>query len=209
MKALLSTSIVFLSFCSITMAQINRGNFMLGGNISASHNVSKISSSSSKTTVNSISNNATVAFFLAKNFCLGLGTPYEVQYTNYSGPDAYKTTTKTYGIKPFVRYYIPVSSNLFILTEGVGIITETVYHQEFNLLAQPYKNKSSGGNLGFGLGTGLAFKLNNHAILELEGNYQYTKSSIKAENASESIKSTANKLFVSIGFNFLLPGRQE
>jgi len=206
MKALLST-IIILSFCSIAVAQINRGNFMLGGNVSASHSVSKITSSSSKTTTNSISNNAVVAFFPVNNFCVGLATPYDVEYENYSNQENYKYTNTTYRVKPFVRYYIPIATTLFILTEGKGIFTQTNYHQQFDFDGQTMKSKSTGGNVGFGLDAGLAFKLNNHALLELEGNYQYTKSHSKVENVSESVKSTSNKLFLSVGFNFLLPGK--
>jgi hypothetical protein len=190
------------------MAQINRGNFMLGGNISASHSETTITSSPSKTKVNSVSNSAIIAFFPINNFCIGLATPYDVQNTKYSGSSyPYTTTTTTYGIKPFLRYYIPLSSSLFVLTEGMGILTHNRYKQQFELNGFTGESKGTGGNFGFGLGTGIAFRLNSHALLELEGNYHYIKSNNKTDNATNHIKSTNNKLFLTVGLNFLLPGK--
>jgi hypothetical protein len=206
MKALLST-IVILSYCSLAVAQINRGNFMLGGNITAHHDLVKSSSSTGKYTNTSVSNNATAAYFAGKNFCVGFALPFELQSYKYGDPSFETYTSTTYGIKPFVRYYIPVASSIFILTEGMGIFTHTTDKLKYEYDGLTENSKSSGTNVGFSAGTGLAFRLNNHALLELLGNYQYTKSNNKNENLPSAAKSTNNRLFLSVGFNFLLPGK--
>lgn len=205
MKALLST-IIFLSVCSFSFAQINRGNFMLGGNITAHRDQVKSSSSSEKYVSSSISNSASAAYFVGKNFCLGFALPYELQSYKFDNPAGYEKFT-TYGIKPFVRYYIPVSSSIFILTEGMGIFTYTIDKSKNTFSGATLTSKNTGTNVGFSVGTGLAFRLNDHALLELLGSYQHTKTSNKNEVLSSLPNAATNKLFLSIGFNFLLPGK--
>jgi hypothetical protein len=206
MKAPLATTLILLLSVSSLFAQIKRGNFLVGGNISITRDGNEGNTSTNKITSTAFHNNATGAFFVANGLCLGLGIPYDIQHTSYDPADSYTYDSKTSGIKPFLRYYIPVSS-IFIVTEGMGILTATSSKVEQNFNGLEYKNKGSGANIGFGLGTGIAFRLNDHVLLELMGNYQYTKSNFKYDDSSDTTHSKYKKLFFNIGFNFLLPGK--
>jgi hypothetical protein len=202
MKAPLAT-ILFLG-CSTLFAQIQRGNFLLGGNVTANHEVNKVSSI--KYTTNTFNQTATVGYFVANSFCLGLGLPYDMRTQKSDGDVINKFNSTTYGIKPFARYYIPVSS-LYIITECMGIFTVSQSDQEFDFGGQISKSSAKGTNLGFDAGAGLAFRLNDHTLLELMGNYKYIKSSRDYNDSFSSSESTDSNLFFSVGFNVLLPGK--
>jgi hypothetical protein len=196
---------ILLLSCSTLFAQIQRGNFLLGGNVTGGQQVTKVSST--KYTINSFNQTATVGYFVANGFCLGLGLPYEMKTQKSKGDFKYKYSTTTYGIKPFARYYIPVSS-LFIVTECMGILTASGSDQEFEFDNTTSKSNTKGTSVGFDAGVGVAFRLNNHTLLELMGNYKYIKSTMSNDDPlSADSKTTDGNLFFSVGFNFLIPGK--
>jgi hypothetical protein len=102
---LMATSAVF------AQANINKGDWMLGGK--ASFSSSKLSGFPGTSTSIEISPNA--GYFFANNFAGGLN--FSLQSTSETGSDA----VTAYAIAPFIRYYfLPSTQKVNVFAEAAG-----------------------------------------------------------------------------------------
>ena len=181
MKSLLVVLLFAVTICC--HAQISKKTFLVSGNISYSHQRSSNNYTTSVNgqyidveptyTSNSLNFSPKVGYFLSNRWCAGLSLPIsfsrstsrnsQLSYLNYTNK------SRGFNAGPFIRYYIPLKPNLFVITEasyswrrvrttskGEDIVGENVS-----------KSKSQ----QFQAGAGLSYLLNKNVGLELLATY--------------------------------------
>jgi outer membrane protein len=191
-----------LFVCSLSVAaQTSKGSFLIGGNGSLNFNNNNADGSSYKTSSFSLS--PTAGYFVAKNFSAGLSLPFELSRSKITPPSSseeFRGNTRSMGVAPFVRYYIPIKS-WFIVTEwAYGWYytkqSSDVLDQNGNV-SSSYEGSSH--NRRYRLAVGPAFFLSPYTSIEILGNY----GRMGAESANLS------KFYVSVGFQIYLPSKKE
>jgi hypothetical protein len=171
-------------FSFATNAQIQKGNVMVGGDIS------RLDLSLNEGNNFSFLLDPKAAWFIKDNVAIGAYLNFEVVTANGAG------TNISYGIGPLARYYIndpsiePIRHCRFFLEANVGI-------QGTN----PHVGSSTNG-LGLGFGPGLAYFITQN--IGLEGLLKYQ--GIIGFGSS----ATSSDLLLGLGFQIYLPkGRVE
>ncbi len=115
------------------MAQFFKGNTFVGGTASASFYTNVNKANASKTTDNSFSIRPSYGYVVNPKIAVGVGLGYAYDYNNFQyyldpvNPHG-KNHSNFYSIAPFFRYYLPISSSVFLalhteLSAGVGKAT--------------------------------------------------------------------------------------
>ena len=151
--------IVAVAFASATYAQTEKGNWMVGSDLSFSYESAKLTSSEKRgnTTVETESTTNTfkfipnVNYFVINNLAVGLGLEYQHEKTK-GASDA----TNTFAIAPNAHYYFPIGGKL---APFVGAKVGHAWHSEGSNDSQ----KSRG--FLFGVKGGIAYFVNEGAAL--------------------------------------------
>jgi hypothetical protein len=123
---------LLMVICCVASAQINKGNFMIGGNISfVNHknigNYTTYDASTNQYVVdeavyksNTLVLSPRAGYFFTDKFCAGLGLPVTFSTAKVLGNDGVDTESKSHSfhVGPFVRYYIPLKQSLYALVEA-------------------------------------------------------------------------------------------
>jgi hypothetical protein len=97
-------------------AQTEKGNFLVGGTLTASNSSNNIGSVDATATGFGIS--PSVSYFFADKFAAGLITNYSYSATkSESGGVTSKTNILSNGIGPTVRYYFPLGEKVWLFPE--------------------------------------------------------------------------------------------
>lgn len=172
-KTLLSLIILFSTFSGF--AQINKGQFLVGG--SGSFYNKKISGI--ETTNFTLSPN--VGYFFLDKLAVGLNANLGYTQSKYSINQ--KTDTKAYGVSPFVRYYVlPASNKVNFFAQasygwGKGITSYTTNDYKFKL------NTTS-----FAFAGGPVFFITPNVAVELSIGYGQNDSKYKNGNNENKLK---------------------
>ncbi len=183
MKKIKFLILVTLLITLISNAQIRKGNWMTGGNLSFSNSVNYKNDSheiNSKSTFINISPN--VGYFIFDK--LSIGTIYQYSSNNVKFEDSKQITKSSY-IGPFVRYYILKPDKV------ANIFLETSYN--FSTLKN---NKTV-----FNTKVGFVYFLNSAVGLELTLNYSIIKNRFNNDLFSNS---TSKNLTLGLGFQIHL-----
>jgi hypothetical protein len=216
MPRILLTLLIVFFFSHAANAQFNRGDILLGGEISYNQN---------KTTSNYQSNsNSQIANFqisigkaINNNAVFGLNlgySPYSTSnyYTGISGPVDYKSHTYLIGI--FYRKYYPIGKQFYFFGEAGGSYNGGPISGKDTLGNKLLSGSSSGGILG--VTPGISFKISKLLMLELGlpnffyANYSSSKSTIQSQTSKSSQFSIGTSLSSSpleglaIGFKLVL-----
>lgn len=171
--------LVTILFSLASNAQISKGNWMMGGGASFSHNQSTNNGNSTEGTVLAVSPNVGY-FFIDK---LAVGTSGELAFTFAKNSNsATDSNYFSYGIGPFVRYY-------FLEKEKeINIFSEVSY-------AIHKINQTDSKLENFNVKAGAVYFLNSSVGLEVALNYLNQKVNDGGKN---------NAVFLSVGFQIHL-----
>lgn len=169
--------IVIMLFSLSSFAQITKGNWMMGGVASFSHN--KYTDSMGTTEANSFSISPNVGYFFMDKLVVGASGLLSSTFNN-TGMDS-----TNYGIGPFARYYFLDEEKPFNIFSEISYGLQKVSQSE---------NKIE----NFNVKAGAVYFLNSSVGLEAALNYSNKK-------YSGGINDATNKtLFLSFGFQIHL-----
>jgi hypothetical protein len=194
---------LFFLFVTFTMsAQTTKGSVLIGGNGSLKFNKNDYDCPGFYTKSTAYSIAPVAGYFVIPNLCVGLSLPvsWSSSKTTATGNPTIsgESTSFSYGVGPFVRYYIPVRS-FFIVTEGSYALynDKSKYPiKDPNTGVTLSDNKNTNHNPGYKLAAGPAFFLSNYTSIEILANYSRT-------NYGDGPKQS--NFFISVGFQIYLP----
>jgi len=195
---------LLFTLCSLSIfAQTSKGSFMIGGNGSLGFNNNDHDGAGEfKST--SLSLSPTVGYFFVKNFSAGLYMPFEISWSTTKIPSLqseYDGDGHSYGVAPFVRYYIPVKS-LFIVTQasyGWYYMKNSFENFDPNTGAVTGSNEWTNKYRMFSLAAGPAFFLSHYTSIEVLANYQH----------GEYDTFDQSQFYISVGIQIYLPSNRE
>jgi hypothetical protein len=154
---------ILLFFASVisagVSAQINKGNFLVGGNISyTSEKVGMASGDKFK----QFGLNANVGYFVIKKLALGIRGGYVATSFKIESQD-YHSRSSTISVAPFMRlYFLPAKNKVNVFTDASYISGRERSQQ----VQRPGPVNSISFN-GYDLNAGPVFFINKHVALEL------------------------------------------
>jgi hypothetical protein len=152
MKPIKLFFIATLLFTGVANAQITKGNWMVGGNVSFAYSTNDTNSNST------IILSPNIGYFIIDKLALGSVLNYNYSKSkNDSGTGLYKSSN----LGPFIRYYVLNEE------KKVNVFFETSYN--FNLQKGDFKNDV------FGAKAATVFFLNSSVGLEVSLNYSLNK----------------------------------
>jgi hypothetical protein len=175
-----SLSLLLATIIFYAQAQTQKGSFLISGGLSYSHtkNTSNFSS-----VFNSLYITPRAGYFIRDRFAVGLSLPLVFSKAKYDSPSVSpaKRVSRSLGVGPFVRYYIPLKGKIFVLTE-VG------YSWNFTTTDSD-DNTQKETSRQYNAGAGVAYLINRNVGLELLAGYRkitntggdFTDSSIRLE----------------------------
>lgn len=150
MKIKLIITIAISAFTLTSIAQTEKGTFLLGGSIGYSSNENKSSSRPTTSKSNFITISPKMGYFIDNNFAIGAKLDYTTGKNKYRTSDYENSTdiftsfekSNRYGISPFARYYISLTETLKFYGE-LEMLFETgkskKTDEEGNTLSLAYK----------------------------------------------------------------------
>jgi len=158
MRNLFIGAVLSIIFSTLSYAQTQQGNFLLGGGFSASFNNNKTERPAANNTINisesrasTVSFNPKLGIFIVDGFAIGLDA--DISNTSYKDKNNNTSSTASYfAIGPFVRYYFPV--NLFLEGRGgIGNGKDVAGYDKSKVFT-------------YSVGAGYAAFLNDHIAIE-------------------------------------------
>mgnify|MGYP003611468686 CR=1 FL=1 len=178
-------AIVLLSFVT-SNAQITKGNWMMGGNLSLSESESGYydASTSQNFKASRLLVNGSIGYFPIDKLAVGVSP-----YFSWSNPEGSKNSGIGYGFGPFARYYYLKPEKRYNIFSHLEYIYYTGYSN----------GKKISNTNQFGIKNGVAIFLNSSVALELSLNYNNSK--VSSESGSESKFKEFN---IGVGFQIHL-----
>jgi len=160
MKIFIHATLVFLLFANKVNSQINKHNWLVGGNADFSSSKSESSSSTGNTSRIYFRIAPKIGYFIIDKFAAGVSglINYEKVTFNASG----QSKQSYYSIGPFARYYF------LSVDKPVNILSEISY---YHLISNPGNQGSS----NFSFAVGPVFYLNTVVGIEFTAGYSITK----------------------------------
>jgi outer membrane protein len=176
---MMKNTILVLTLVALSMpafSQIAKGSSTIGGSFSLSHTKYEYPDNSEQTN-NDFSLQPSYGYFFMDNFCAGLalGFSNSNRTSNPSNTTVNtKSTTKSVGLGPFVRYYIPISDKFYAFGQLSYLRNWDKYeYWATNQTNNKVTNKYVSYDLG--LAAGISYFLNPHVALDLAVGYTHTK----------------------------------
>lgn len=174
MKHLLLLTILF-SITSAAFSQINKGQWLLGGNASFSTDKNNGGISKDRSTTFQLSPNA--GYFISDKLAVGARISFlrdknEIEYGSYT-----EITNTNVSLSPFVRYYfLPKSEKLNLFADAGYLYGRTKNAYEGIYVGQPSNSYTSKGTShGYQVSAGPVIFLNPNTAVELTLSYNYQK----------------------------------
>jgi hypothetical protein len=148
-------------------AQITKGNWLVGGNLTYGIQEGESNSNGNKSTSkgSALNLNADIGYFVINKLSVGL-TPY----FGFGNPDGSNNSSIGFGIGPFARYY-------FLKPEKIlNIFSQLEYYY-----GNSYSNgKKESESNGYSIKNGVAIFLNNSIAFEVSLNYNVSKNNYES-----------------------------
>jgi len=180
-------------------AQISKGTSTIGGSISLTHQKSdytidpRYSNGPAEYKETSLIISPGYGYFITNNFCIGanLAASFSKGTDIVTGPDLHHKD-RSFGIGPFLRYYIPLDSKLYVYaaTSATRLWTRSTSEQSGTngIFTSSEKNKS----LAWDMGIGVSYFINPNAAVETGLAYRH-------DNGDDT-----STLALNIGFRIFL-----
>ncbi len=164
-------TITLFSFLT-SNAQITKGNWMMGGNLSLSNNESESTTGSNTQTfkANKFNIDGSIGYFPIDKLAIGLSPSF-----TWNNPEGSRNSGIGYGLGPFARYYYLKPEKRFNLFSHF----EYIYYNGFS-----NGEKISSTN-EFTIKNGVAVFLNSSVALELSLNYNNSKVDFESGTTSK------------------------
>jgi hypothetical protein len=128
MKLKLVITIALSAFTLSTIAQTEKGTFLLGGSISYASSTNKVEHTSDYSKSHAYTISPKMGYFIENNFAIGTKLQFSRNKNRYSTSVTVDqngsqrlidqgTETNTYGISPFARYYVNITEQLKFYAE--------------------------------------------------------------------------------------------
>lgn len=174
MKHLLLLTILF-SITTASFSQINKGQWLIGGNASFSTDKENGGIVKDRSTAFQLSPNA--GYFVSDKLAVGarinfLRDKNEIEYGSYT-----ETSNSSISLSPFVRYYfLPKSEKLNLFADAGYLYGRTKNKYEGIYAVQPSNSLTSKGTTrGYHISAGPVIFLNPSTAVELTLSYNYQK----------------------------------
>ena len=172
--------IAIILFSLNGIAQITKGNWMVGGtlNLSSTLNTGISNNKEYKIKSNVFSVSPNLGYFIIDKLCVGT-----LVVINYSNPEGDNNSSYAITTTPFVRYYFLDTQKMvnFFAKAGYGFLTS--------------RNSNGYKSQGYTFSAGPVIYFNSSVGLEMTLNYNNTKS---------NIDSKISQLFLGVGFQIHL-----
>lgn len=187
LKTLVSLAIFFSAFSGF--AQINKGQFMVGGTGSFyNKKISRI-----ETTNFTLSPNG--GYFFLDKLAVGLNANLGYTQTKYSINQ--KNDSKVYGVSPFIRYYVLPASN------KINLFTQASYGWGKGVTSYSGSdNKYKVNTTSFSFTAGPVFFITNNVAVELS--LGYGQNNFRSNYGTAANKSKEKNFQIGIGFQIHL-----
>ncbi|MBB2150704.1 outer membrane beta-barrel protein [Pedobacter gandavensis] len=198
--------IMMAALCAVSIAasaQLEKGRLMVGGNVGYSRNSNEGPSNAAIST-NTFKSNAfaispTAGYFINDNLAIGTN----ISYTNRkSNSTSYFRKESLYGVNPFIRYYLNISSDFKFFAEfmmGASLGKSDEVSNGFI-----YKNKRK--EYSAALAPGLAFLPAKKWSVDLRFNLiNYTNSQVKSTNPDAENNRYVGSNYFNFGLNTISP----
>ncbi|HMJ68351.1 MAG TPA: outer membrane beta-barrel protein [Cyclobacteriaceae bacterium] len=194
------TIIAFALICSGAFAQFNQGRYLVGGSLGFSATTTKAKSDNATNTLSHHTDlfvSPDIGYFVIDNLAVGAGLGLSVGSTKGDGNDNSKTTSTTFTLSPFVRYY---------LDPGV------FFQGQVGFGSESEKRKATGSNttvttkygvFNWSLAAGYAYFLND--FVAIEPMVGFRSNSLKDSDAD--VKYLNGGIFINVGFQIYLGPR--
>ncbi|HWW42514.1 porin family protein [Pedobacter sp.] len=202
MKKLLLSIAAVAALAFTTQAQTEKGNTMLGGNLSF---LSTKANGAPKSDV-SFSIVPSVGYFVSNNFAIGTG----VGYTYDKVANTAVTTgslTQAFEVAPFGRYYVALSDQ-FKFFGQVAVPMQFGNYKSIDVQGNTSDKLGTTTNIGVTVAPGFAFFPTKHIGIEFSVNgleYQHAQTKVEATGAKASSNSfglDANTFAPKLGVMF-------
>ena len=208
MKKLLLSIVAVAALAFTTQAQTEKGNTMLGGNLSF---LSTKANGAAKSDV-SFSVVPSVGYFISNNFAIGTGVGYTYdKVANKFGADGKVSVagslTQAFEVAPFGRYYVALSDQ-FKFFGQVAVPMEFGTLKAINADNNTGDKLGTSTNIGVTVAPGFAFFPTKHIGIEFSVNgLEYQHSQVKSEAtgakaSSNSFGLDANTFAPKLGVMF-------
>jgi outer membrane autotransporter protein len=199
-KALSMICLVVLSIPAFS--QISKGTSTIGGSFSLSRTKTEYPNNSEYTS-NSFSLQPSYGYFFLDNFCVGavlnFSNSNSTSNPNNTSVDS-KSTSRSFGLGPFVRYYIPISDKFYAFGQ-LSYVRNWDKYEDWNTNLPNNKSINKFVSYDLGLAAGISYFLNPHVALDLALGYTHTKDSDRDPSA-ENYK--ANRIGLDAGIRVFL-----
>lgn len=198
MKYILSM-ICVLALSMPAFCQIPKGTSIIGGSIALNHSKTETETQETKST--QLGLGPSYGYFIVKNLCLGASLELSTSsYTYDYGSGKSKGKRNSYGVGPFVGYYLPINEKLY----GVGRVSYSRSWDKYESWAEATpqdKNTSKTGYYVLGIGAGIAYFLTPNVSLDVM--LVYSKDQYKYRDVNDYTYRTSG-IALGAGFNIFL-----
>lgn len=198
MKKVFILSITLLLQANLVLAQLEKGNWLVGGNLSYSSVKSTFDQGGStfKNKATTYSLQPKVGYFPIDKLVAGLGVDFANRHSETGTNPLIETDSRDFSISPFARYYL--FGKIFLQAEyGIGSSVSSI---------SPSNTPEKKYNLSkWSAGLGYAVFLNKNVAAEmLLGNRSSTFNEVGG-----SARNTTDEVFVGLGLQVYLSKKSE
>ena|SRR6478672_10557623 len=166
MKLFICSIILLLFANSTSFSQINKADWLIGGNGTFTNLTQKSDNSDVKSSQSILIISAKAGYFIFDRLAGGVNTGYIRSQSSSSGNQTSSGSWK-YNLGPFVRYYFIKPNKVF------NIMSEIGYQHAFSSLIFSRDSWSSNGTYSFSAGPVIYF--NEHTAIEFTAGYTTVK----------------------------------
>jgi len=167
---------VSLALCTVSIlhAQLNKGQWLVGGSAGFTATNHSVDNGSTKTT--NLQLNPGVGYFVINKLAVGVraGVIFGHELDNYGTPrNTFETNTTGLSVTPYLRYYFLPKTNKINL---LGDISYSNINSKITSATADAPNSTSKSNgHAFTFAAGPAFFINRHIALEITASYELYK----------------------------------
>lgn len=196
MKKTLLLACTFISFATISQAQITKGSILLGGSIGLSAGKTDASINEDSKT-NSLNFSPTIGVAVKENWIVGINTSFSNYKADPTVSYPIKRKDESFSGGVFARRYSTIGKNFYLYGNGSLNYQKTSQSQ---ISSTDYANHFTSKGVSLSIAPGIAYAINKRFHLEMSMNDLLSVGYIKTE--SEDVTLGGRKITESKSFGF-------